>query len=98
MRNLRKLRTHRGKYIPVTYEYASCEHCDTDAAMWEKKGSPDNPTVYSDRPRKRGIGRALDRTTPRPLARVCVYRNAAESRSEPNQRLRMCEASGGCGD
>ena len=32
--------------------------------MWEKNGSPDNPTAYSDRPRKRGIARALDRITP----------------------------------
>ena len=83
------------EFIRVTYEYASCEHCDTDEAVWEQ--SPDNPTVYSDRSRKRGIGRALDRTTPRPLARVCVYRDAMKPRSEPNQRLRVCEASGGFG-
>ena len=97
MRNLRKIRTHRGKDTPVTYEYASCEHCDTDAAVWEKKGSPDNLTVYSDRPRKWGMGQALDRITPRPFARVCAHRNSAEPRNEPYQRLRVCEASGGFG-
>ena len=65
--------------------------------MEEKKDSPNNPTVYTDRSGKRSTGGASDRAIAAPAYEELressairegegVYRNAAEPRSESIQR------------